>query len=272
MSTCCFCMCVKDVQPRPLDTQDIYQQFEVSLREGACYPRGSFTTKSIAPDGFPPYFLRKEGWSLSTSTPRRYTLGEAAGLDHSLRARLPDFNFPMSEPVVVGKWYCPFMFVKDGELKDQVKTSPYYEMTLEQKWEQIFACENNYSEGKNNTVAVDVVVKGEAVVVGEGETVNQERTVEDKVIWFRGSRGGSVGLRLETMERMKWEQVRGGWDGERRREVRVERTEEYVGIGGRWSKFGCYVLVETFVLKRMDGSLVLRYGFRHTHQIKSRWE
>ena len=272
MSTCCFCNVVNDVNPRPLDPQDMYQQFEVSLLRGTWIPKGSFIAKSIAPDGIPPYFLRREGWSLSTSTPRRYTLGEAAGLDHSLRARLPDFKFSSSEPVVVGKWYCPFMFVKDGELKDRVKRSPYYEMTLEQKWEQIFACENNYSEGKNNTVAVDVVVKGEVVAVGEGEAVRDGGNVEGRVMWFRGSRGGSVGLRLEIMERMKWEQVRGGWDGEKRREIRVERAEEYVGIGGGWTKFRCYVLVETFVLKRMDGSLVLRYGFRHTNQIRSRWE
>ena len=68
--------------------------------------------------------------------------------------------------------------------------------------------------------------------------MNQERNVEG-VMSFRGSRGGSVGLRLETMERMKWE--RGVGDGERRREVNVERKKEHVGIGGGWIKFGCYV-------------------------------
>ncbi|KAJ9708030.1 hypothetical protein PVL29_000204 [Vitis rotundifolia] len=274
MSTCCFCNVVNDVKPRPLDPQDIYQQFEISLVEGTCTPKGSFTAKSIAPDGFPPNFLRREGWNLSTSTPRNFELGEAAGLDPSLRARLPDFNFPLhskrSEPIVVGKWYCPFMFVKDGELKDQAKRSVYYEMTLEQKWEQIFACENSYNEG-NNTVAVDVVVQGEVVAVAGGETVHDERNVVDGVMWFRSSSGASVGLRLDIIERMKWEQVRAGWDGEKKKEVRVERAEEYGGTGG-WRKFGCYVLVETFVLKRMDGSLVLSHGFKHTHQIKCRWE
>ena len=47
-------------------------------------------------------------------------------------------------------------------------------------------------------------------MVGEGKTMNQERNVVEGVMWFRGSRGGRVGLRLEIMERMKWEQVRGG--------------------------------------------------------------
>ena len=56
-------------------------------------------------------------------------------------------------------------------------------------------------------------------MVGGGETLNQERNVVEGMMWFRGSRGGSVGLRLEIMERMKWEQVRGGWDGEKRRKL-----------------------------------------------------
>ena len=73
-------------------------------------------------------------------------------------------------------------------------------------------------------------------MVGDGETVNQER------------------------------------NGEKRREIRVERAEDYAGIGGGWTKFDCYVLVETFALRRIDGSLVLSYTFKHTHQIKSRWE
>ena len=75
-------------------------------------------------------------------------------------------------------------------------------------------------------------------MVGEGETVNQERNVVEGVMWFRGGRGGSIGLRLEIMERMKWEQVMGGWDGEKRREIRVERAEDYAGMGGGWTKFG----------------------------------
>ena len=162
------------------------------------------------------------------------------------------------------------MFVKEGELKDRVRRSVYYEMTLEQKWEQIFACENNYNEG-NNTVAVDVVVQGEVVAIPQGEAVQDERNEDDGVRWFRSSSGAGVGLRLEIIERMKWEQVRAGWDGEKRKEARVERAEEYGGSGG-WRKFGCYALVETFVLNRMDGSLVLSCGFKHTHQIKSRWE
>lgn len=275
MTNCCFCNLVKDVKPRTLEPQDMYQQFEISLYQGLCTPNGYFTAKSVAPDGFPPYFLRRKGWRISTSTPQNFELGEASGLDASLRARLPDFNFPLhcksSQPVVVGKWYCPFIFVKEGKVKDQAKMSVYYEMTLEQKWDQIFNCDNIYNEG-SNTVAVDAVVPSEVVAVGQGQTVQEQKDVEDGVMWFGGrSSGASVGLRLEIIERMKWEQVRAGWGGENRREVRVERAEACGSTDG-WRKFGCYMLVETFVLKRMDKSLVLRYGYNHTHQIKCRWE
>jgi hypothetical protein len=51
----------------------------------------------------------------------------------------------------------------------------------------------------------------------------------------------------------------------------VKRVEEFGGDGG-WKKFGCYVLVERFVLRRMDGSLVLTNDFKHTHQVRSKWE
>ena len=53
-----------------------------------------------------------------------------------MHAKLPDFNiFTLSndrfELVDVGKWYCPFMFVKERlmKLKDQMKNTVFYELT-----------------------------------------------------------------------------------------------------------------------------------------------
>ena len=73
----------------------------------------------------------------------------------------------------------------------------------------------------------------------------------DGVVWFRG---GEV-------------------KGEKRKVV-VNRREEFDGVmdGGGWKRFGCYVLVERFVLRTMDGSVVLTYDFKHTHHIRSKWE
>ncbi|XP_010262009.1 PREDICTED: uncharacterized protein LOC104600638 [Nelumbo nucifera] len=280
MATCCFCRCVSDVKPKALDHQDIYQQFEIKPWQGFCGPsRGGFTAKPVAPDGIPPQFLRRKGWEIYASTPKHYQLGEAQGLDASLRAHLPDLDFTpetkISRTVVVGKWYSPFMFIKEGDnLKDQMKRSMFYEVTLEQQWEQIYACENTLSE--SNTVAIDVYVQKEVVLISGTVVAQNDTNVVDGVIWFRAPESPegelSVGLSLVVAERMRWEQERVGWNGGKDRQVRVERVEEFGGEKSRWRKFGCYVLVERFVFKRMDGSILLSYEFRHTHQIQSKWD
>ncbi|KAL3824037.1 hypothetical protein ACJIZ3_020066 [Penstemon smallii] len=258
-TTCCFCRCIKDVKPKPLDPQNIYQQFEI-VPYPICGSNGAFVAKSIASDGFPPTFLRRKGWSIYTKTPDYFKLEEARGLDSKLRAQLPDIN---SSPIVVGKWYCPFMFVKEGTLKDQVKRSMYYEMTLEQRWEQVFACKNI---NRTNSVAIDVLIEKEEVFVGGNKASWNDKNVVHEVISFtsNGPGGGqmSVGLRQEIVQRMKWEQERFGWVGGEERQVKINKVEECKDFG-EWNEFGCYVLVERFNLKRMDGSLVMAYDFKH---------
>ena len=99
--------------------------------------------------------------------------------------------------------------------------------------------------------------------------------VANGVMWFksfnREGREIRVGLNLEVIERMKWGQERVGWVGGNGRQVSLKRVEEFERTG-QWSKFGCYILVERFVLKRMDGSLVLTYEFNHIDKIRSKWE
>lgn len=247
-------------------------------------PFGSgFTAKSLA--GFAPKFLGRKGWKLvSSSSPGFDLTNDAHGLDSALRAHLPQFDFSLagdgkSKPVVVvGKWYCPFMFIKEGApktLKDERNRSMFYEMTLAQTWELIFAKENDRNQG--NAIVVDVDVQSEVVMVAEKEAVVDERYVADGVVWFRSfSNVGeetSVGLSVAVVERMKWEQERVGWIMGNERKVRVERVEEYGGeLGGEWKNFGCFVLTEKFALKRMNGSLVLTHDFKHTHRIRSKWE
>ncbi|XVF85679.1 hypothetical protein PTKIN_Ptkin17bG0135500 [Pterospermum kingtungense] len=264
--TCCFCRCFPDIKPQPADYHDVYQQFEISPAR-----RWGFVAKSVAPDGVPPEFLRTKGWRVYASPPRNFALGEAPGLNTALRARLPEFNFPLShtssKPVVVGKWYCPCIFIKDGTPKDQMAKSMYYHMTLEQRWEQVFACDNGHN--KDNAVVIDVTVEREAVRVDGLEVSPNQRDIVDGVMWFRSGQV-AVGLSSAIVERMKWEEETFGWSGGSETE-RIQRVEEF-GRNGVWNKFGCYVLVESFVLRRMDGSLVLTYDFKHTHQIRSKWE
>ena len=86
-------------------------------------------------------------WCIRTRKAKNNKLAEALGLDSDLRARIADTSIQISckssEAVKVGMWYCPFIFIKDRTLAYQMKKSMYYEMTLEQRWEQIFECKNN---------------------------------------------------------------------------------------------------------------------------------
>ncbi|KAK4835050.1 hypothetical protein QYF36_004557 [Acer negundo] len=197
-ATCCFCSFVSDINPQPFDPKNHFQQFEIIPKKR----RGYFTAKSVDPDSFPPTFLRRKGWNLETKTAHNLELQEAPGLDMELRSRLPDFdsfslsNKQSSKPVIVGKWYIPFIFIKEGTLKDQMTRSMYYEMTLEQRWEQIFECDNNNGHNKDNVVVVDVSIETEVVSLFGGDqketTVmmsDHERRVVDGVMRFKS--GGS---------------------------------------------------------------------------------
>ncbi|KAI5437194.1 hypothetical protein KIW84_023351 [Lathyrus oleraceus] len=271
MATCLCCNFVRDVKPRPLEPFDDYQQVEI-IKKGY-----GFRAKSVASDGIPPGLLREKGWTLHASTPDNYRLGQALGSNDSLRSKLPNFNFPLSndrsESVVVGKWYCPFMFVKEGmRLKEQMKMSVFYELTLEQRWEKIFSKENSGEGG----VLVDVNIQTEVAKVAGKDAVWDENNLVGGVLWFKsveemGEEIISVGLSLEVVEGMKWEQERFGWIAGKERQVKVTKFEEFGGTNN-WNKFSCYVLVESFSLRRMDRRLVLTYDYRHSHQIRSKWE
>ncbi|XP_022149086.1 uncharacterized protein LOC111017584 [Momordica charantia] len=270
--TSCCCFGIPDTPPQLFDPTNAYQQFQISNYVQCAGPCG-FMANSIAPDGVPPRFLRRRGWRAYTKTfkNKNLELTQALGLDAALRAHLPALNFSLpaksSDPVVVGKWYCPFIFVRDGEVGSQVSNSPYYEMTLQQSWEEIFGCGN--LGGGERGVDFDVSVEKEVILIAGQRTDGRE--VGDGVVWF-GSWG--VGLSLAIVERVKWEEERAGFEFGKEKEkkyVKVKRREEYGGVG-EWKRFGCYVLIERFVLKRMDGSLVLTWEFKHTHQIRTKWE
>uniref|UniRef100_A0A6N2KD81 Uncharacterized protein n=1 Tax=Salix viminalis TaxID=40686 RepID=A0A6N2KD81_SALVM len=130
------------------------------------------------------------------STLRLSITPEAAWIEIS-EHRLPDFNLPLSQrssaPVVVGSWCCPFMFIKEGKLKDQMKMG------------KIFASEYNSSDG--HSVAVKLLFKEKRLLL-PGEKLHLTGGITaDGVTWFRSSGdvggGASVGLSLEIVEGMK---------------------------------------------------------------------
>ncbi|KAL5078823.1 hypothetical protein RYX36_007244 [Vicia faba] len=282
VDTFCFYNSVSEEPLHPLDISDTYQEFEIYPRRSKVTLRSGFSAKSVAQDGYPPRFLSRR-WKVSASTSSDSSLGEASGVNDPLRSSRPEFSFSLanrcSESVVVGKWYCPFMFIKEGThrtLKEEMRKSMFYEMTLEQKWEQVFSCDNN-DDKMRNTVNVDAVVQKEVVVIAGWEAMmDNKMDVAESFVWFNSMNNvgekNSVGLSMAIVDRMKWEQERVGWLGGKEKEFRVNKVEEFEGTNNGWKKFGCYVLVETFVLKRLDGSIVLTYAFKHYHQLRSKWE
>ena len=168
------------------------------------------------------------------------------------------------------------LFLIGMKLKEQTKKSMFYEVTLEQRWEKIFEGLNagGGNGGDERTVLVDVAVETEDISVAGRRAVRDEGGAE-RVVFFKSCEHGEeevrVGLSMEVVERMKWEQERAGWDDGDEKQVSITRREAFRGKSGL-RKVGFYVLAERFVLKRIDGSVVLAYDFRHTHQIRSKWE
>ncbi|KNA03013.1 hypothetical protein SOVF_213210, partial [Spinacia oleracea] len=187
MGISCFCIpTIRDVKPRPaFNPHDIYQQFDFSVKENFL-SGNSFYTKSVAQDGHPPYFLRNKGWHMDSKSLKNLNMGDAQGVDSSLRAQLPDFmsSQECSKSVVVGKWYCPFMFIKEGRVKDQIKNSLFYVMTLEQRWERIFTVERSYGQEKTMTIDIDVVVPTEIVSIAGHQLEAQEITEARGMVWY----------------------------------------------------------------------------------------
>ncbi|ONK69429.1 uncharacterized protein A4U43_C05F22800 [Asparagus officinalis] len=261
-TTCCFCTLPHDIEPTTFDHNDIYQQVEIIQTH-----RKRFYAKSIASDGIPPQFLRTRGWRAYAFEPSNFSLGEAQGLNSILRSQMPD---QFSSSTVVGKWYIPSVFVKEGDvLNDKMRKPMFYEMTLEQYWEEIYACENDSHEG--NVVEVGVNVIREFALLNGRENVKGDIEMKDGFIYFEpvNSVGNGLGLNLIIWERMRWEEERGGWVSGEKME-RVEREEIYEGER-EWKKYDCYLLVERFVLKRMNGSVALTCEFKHTNKIRSKW-
>ncbi|GJN03464.1 hypothetical protein PR202_ga20915 [Eleusine coracana subsp. coracana] len=242
----CFCKCIQDVDPRPFDPADIYQQIEIVQRK-----RGSFTARPVAADGFPPMLYRYEGWRVYASEYKKFSLGEASGLEDALRSRWlchradrPDAFPAPSIIMAVGKWYCPFYLVKeDGvSLRKQMDRSIFYEMMLEQRWEPIHGSK---------------LASKNALIGGSVEARQDPRSSRHSsaYVWFRAaSTEQRVGLCTSVWERMLWVQHRGGW---------VDQEVDNAGMVTNG-----YVLVERFVVKRMDGGVVLALDFAHLNRLQ----
>lgn len=269
-----FFSCVKDIRPRSLEPNSQYQQIQVIRK------RRGFTSQCIASDGFPPQFLRRKGWSVSPDDLRgkHGRLAYVRGENAHLRAQLPPFNFSIWEKrspiVIVGEWYCPFIFIKElgnsfEDPKIQLMETPFYKMELEKFWEEIYKTEVSTA---GNDILVQTTIRVEEPLLLGTEAVEETRD-DDGSVWMKGllqENGKLKGVRLSwpIIAKMRADQGRQGSEATGR-DVRVDKLFSNVGIE---RKFVCYVVVERYVLKRMDGSVALTYSFRNCNQMEGKWE
>ncbi|XP_059076801.1 uncharacterized protein LOC131039509 [Cryptomeria japonica] len=280
MVTFCCCRSVKDFHPRPLQPAESYQHMKIISGR-----KSRFKAKSIVSDGFPPLFLRRKHRIMVAKDMcgNHRRLAHVGGENPELRAQLPPFDFPLLQRrppvVIVGEWYCPFIFINElgTRLKDpqiQVMECPFYKMDLEKFWEEIYSTGGEiYSTGGVTEKYVDVeksLMVEEVLLFGEEET--EEIRDTDGSVLFRGvgkqsRRGVGVKLSWPIIAKMRADQERYGLEG-----VRDVRVKKSFSSNGMARKFSCYVVVERYVLKRMDGSVALTYSFRNSNQIQGKWE
>ncbi|KAF0899172.1 hypothetical protein E2562_013390 [Oryza meyeriana var. granulata] len=255
MTTFCFCRCIKDAKPRPFDPADVYQQIEIVQRR-----RGRFTARAVAADGFPYFLYRKKYWRVYASKPKHFDLGEAPGMNAALRSRQLAGNnfladaFPRTTtPTAVGKWYAPFFLVKESGVSppEQMDRATFYEVSLEQRWEPV------HDGGFGKLDSKRVLIGGSVLERQEGGERHG-----DGYVWFGAAAtagpgaGQRVGMSVSLWERMQWEEYRGGW-------VDEHKEAGMVAAGGS-------VLVERFVVKRMDGSVAVAVDFVHFNKVREK--
>jgi hypothetical protein len=197
---CCFFQCIKDVEPRPFDPADVYQQMEIVQRR-----RGWFTARAVAADGFPSSLYRSKYWEVYASKTGKFDLGvgEAMGLDAALRShQLADYAFPVAgaaTAAAVGKWYSPFFLIKEAGVapREQMERSAFYEVTLELRWEPVHA----YSGGGSKLASTRAYIGGST----EAEEDLSSRRHGDAYLWFKAAAARQdLGVCKSVLERMRW--------------------------------------------------------------------
>nr|CAB3480913.1 unnamed protein product [Digitaria exilis] len=241
VTMCCLHRCIPVVEPRPFDPVDVYQQIEIVQHE-----RGSFTARAVAADGFPPSILRYKYWTVYDRVEDRYyeskkiVLGEARGLDATLRSRRLADGVPGAATEAVGKWYCPFFHIKEHGVtrRDQ--------MGRRREMEPVRGDAVRH-DGDSSKLASKKVLIGGSV---EARLEPGSSWHGGAYMWFTAATTGQrVGVCTMVWERMVWEETKAGW---------VDEEKDAGSVADGW-----VVLVERFVVKRMDGSVVLAFDFVH---------
>ncbi|KAL4185469.1 hypothetical protein AMTRI_Chr10g230830 [Amborella trichopoda] len=238
------------MKPSAFNPYEIYQQIQISPSGEECE---YFTCNSVASDGYAPRRMyRKEGFVCICFGIKEFEIGEG-------RRHFP-ISQKTSEVVTVGEWYCPFIFLKEKGGLDMPKEH------LEQQWEEVGNCctisGKSIISRKSEVTVHKSIRREEGRLIGK-EEVSKRNDEEYGMVWFE-----MIEETIMEKMKMKWDQNVGDTD----REKNLTVSQIFIGSGkGEWM-FALYVLVERYELRRLDGSVVLTYAFRHSNQLPEKWE
>ncbi|XP_056843313.1 uncharacterized protein LOC108808358 [Raphanus sativus] len=174
----------------------------------------------------------------------------------------------MTQPMRLPSGYSPIKKYVFTKVTQMISTT-YYLMSLYQRWEEFYYCENAY---KNNCEVV-VNIQVEPVVVKiEGHEIEEKSGSmdENEVVWFEVA-DKRISLKNAVIMRMEREELNFGWKSDPQETV-IERSSKFSGGDSNWKSYRCYVLVKSFVLKRRDESIVVTFEFRHVNKLNTKWE
>ncbi|TQD75209.1 hypothetical protein C1H46_039250 [Malus baccata] len=283
LGTCCFCTYVRDVPSQPFNPNNIYQQYEIQ-QKGSCNQFGGFVAKSIASDG-PLSMYKKSPEDLSLPPPEGPNSGILVIQDEEAETtccfglckshELLDMPLPQNKNLTlryvtqmgqsqhVSHFYTAFI----PGLNQPLASNRYYAIQSRGKLEgQAYTCSTDENLG---TCCFCTYVKDVPSQPFNPNNIYQQYEIQQK--GSCNQFGGFVAKSIASDGYPPKFLGRKGWEINTSTPRDFHLVEEFGGVY-KWRKFGCYVLVERFVLKRMDGSLVLTYDFRHTHHIRSTWE
>ncbi|KAF8697418.1 hypothetical protein HU200_036018 [Digitaria exilis] len=177
-------------------------------------------------------------------------LGVAPGLDVSRRLAYVPLG---AGKAGVGKWYCPFFLVEEHGVtrRDPMGRGAFYEVVLEQRWEPMHGDAVRHGDDSSK-LAMKVLIGGSIEVRSEDALSSLQGAT---YMWFVAATGQKVGVCTMVCERMLWEVTKAGWVDEEKDAGRVAHES--------------MVLVERFVVKRMDGSVVVAIDFVHLNVTKA---
>jgi hypothetical protein len=162
---------------------------------------------------------------------------------------LDDVPLAQTTPVLVGETLLPFLFVKDGTPKVQVKNSPYYAFRREQYWKRDYYYKHNGASTVTQTVSVERgLTQNDATTI---ETVTSLQISPKAEFAFKGI---TLGISSQISDSLKVTKTSSTTLISRR----VETISRNYAAGPQFAE-AIWVLVDRYTILRPDSSKVIEW-------------